>query len=450
MLKKKIANIQLYWLELILFERFGHKFKLFFLNGNLILNLKGSSKIIEFSNLEPNFYNYNGDICSAEWDPKKEGFFSLLNIALPAPGLKYKNKTFIKKNKTGFLINYDILGLTYWMLNRIEEISNLNLDTHQRFLAKNSHAFKYNYLDIPIIDEWLNILSQVIKRLWPSLKLKNHEFKFDISHDVDRPFQYMYSDNKKIYRQLIGDIFKRNNFKLGINRYLDWAAVKKGNLKRDPFNTFKWIMDISDKNGLKSTFNFLSQKTHQIYDGDYSIKDPNIINLIKNINSRGHFVGLHSSYNSYLDSKKIMFEFNELKRVCESNMVFQSQWGCRAHYLRFKNPKTLRDLSIAGVDYDQSLTYPDKPGFRSGTCFDYPAFDPINLKMLNIRVKPLIVMECSVSKYMSLGYGTKFRLILKNLKQKCQLVKGTFSLLWHNSELQDERQIKSYINIMEN
>ena len=98
----------------------------------------------------------------------------------------YTFATYRKGNRC-HIIHFDIIGLTYWMLARIEEIGRTDLDAHQRLLSTSSHAFKKGYLERPIVDEWLHILGQVIQRQWPSLELKKHLFDMKVSHDVDNP-----------------------------------------------------------------------------------------------------------------------------------------------------------------------------------------------------------------------------------------------------------------------
>jgi hypothetical protein len=63
------------------------------------------------------------------------------------------------------------------MLARVEEIGRMDLDNHGRFPATASHAFQHGYLDRPVVDEWLHLLGQVIKRQWPGLhwKLMSHK-----------------------------------------------------------------------------------------------------------------------------------------------------------------------------------------------------------------------------------------------------------------------------------
>ena len=106
------------------------------------------------------------------------------------------------------------------------------------------------------------------------------------------------------------------------------------------------------------------------------------------------------------------------------------------HYLRWRSPDTLRAWANASMDYDSTLTYADHAGFRTGSCFEYPAFDPVKEIELSVRIRPLIAMEGSVLSKIYMGHDEKEALdVFRDLKTKCRQVGGNFTLLWHNSEL---------------
>lgn len=107
------------------------------------------------------------------------------------------------------------------------------------------------------------------------------------------------------------------------------------------------------------------------------------------------------------------------------------------HYLRWEHPTILQAWNDAGMDYDSTLGYADRPGFRCGTCFEYPAFNPITQQPLAIRIRPLIVIECTIieSAYFGLGTGSRVLNKILTLKEACRKVNGCFTLLWHNSSL---------------
>jgi hypothetical protein len=138
-----------------------------------------------------------------------------------------------------------------------------------------------------------------------------------------------------------------------------------------------------------------------------------------------------------LDPAQIKREAERLRRVCAEEGVYQAQWGGRMHYLQWRHPVTMRAWNEAGMNYDSTLTYADRAGFRCGTCFEYPAFDPVGNEPLSLRIRPLVVMEGSVigQEYMDLGVTSTARDKMLDLKSACRAVGGCFTLLWHNSVL---------------
>ena len=104
-----------------------------------------------------------------------EVFLTSKNKYIPAPGCQITSKSIIECYDSSIHVNYDILGLAYWMLCRCEEIKpDLNLlDKHSRFSYKFSHSYLYNYISRPIVDEWLIVLKNLLITLYPSLDIKS-------------------------------------------------------------------------------------------------------------------------------------------------------------------------------------------------------------------------------------------------------------------------------------
>lgn len=426
------------WLKNCLFERFGQSFYIALAEASSIkLGLPGSALSIALPVNHAAFSRTDSELPCSSWDPVAEGWASVFGKPLAAPGADALPTPLIKLTETGYFIQYDIFGLCYWMLARLEEINPTSLDKFARFPAASSHAFKHDYLEYPVVDAWLHILGQIIKRVWPALELKKHQFKLAVSHDVDAPSRYGYRNVKGVLRAMGGDILKRRDLRsaflgpwvrLNTKARLHWA---------DPAKTFDWLMDASEKHGLTSVFYFICGHTDPIYDADYEIEHPAIRNLLRDIHARGHEIGLHLSYETYRDPDKATGEAARLLRVCREEGIELTGLGGRMHYLRWEHPTTMRVLEAAGLAYDNTLTYANCAGFRCGTCFEYPAFDPMQSKQLGLRIRPLIAMEASVmaQQHMGLGTGEKAFEKFSELKDTCKRVGGTFMLLWHNTQL---------------
>lgn len=425
------------WLCAILEERFGNVFILDQSHSGLKLSLVDTPQgYITFPKLEAAFHQSRSDFPCGQWNADEEGWKSVLSQPLPAPCVSELPEPLVNLKSDHAIIHYDILGLTYWMLNRIEEIGRTDLDNHQRFPATSSHAFKNGYLERPIVDEWLHILGQVMQKVWQGLSLKRHSFSMKVSHDVDRPSRYTFRSLKPLLRAMAGDVLKYRNYNAAL--LAPWIRLTSRNKlhPNDPFNTFDWIMQQSEENNLTSAFYFICGGDHS-NDADYQLDDPRIRQLMRQIHQRGHEIGLHPSYDTYQNPADIKQEADRLRKAMKEEDIYQEKIGGRMHYLRWHHPGTMQAWEDAGMVYDSTLSYADRPGFRCGTCYEYPAFNVVTQKSLHLRVRPLVVMECSVigASYMGLGSGEAALQKILEIKGICQRVNGCFTMLWHNSEL---------------
>ena len=321
-------------------------------------------------------------------------------------------------------------------------------DQHDRFSAYFSHAYKNNYLNRPLVDEYVEILKQCMKMLWPDLKFKERKFSIHVSHDVDQVSRYQTRSNVYQYLRAIGGDLSRGYIKDLMYSPLSYFHNQENISTSDPYNTFDWLMNISEVNNLKSTFNFICGKSSKC-NADYDIEDNKIKNLIRKIHHRGHAIGLHPSYDCYQNFNLIKQELDQLKNVLQSLNINQDHITSRMHYLRWKTPDTLNHLNNAGLKKDNTLGYADHAGFRCGTCHSYPGYDLINQKPLDIQIEPLIVMDCTLFDYMKLDYEQAYDVAI-DLKRKCQKMKGQFNILWHNSYLQHPKQKEFYQSLIQN
>jgi len=382
------------------------------------------------------------------WNPKDDGINAkLVKSTIP---VIYGNKGLVK-NKNHWHLNLDIFGSIFFMLSRYEEAVLSDRDQHDRFPAIASVSYKEGFLNRPIVDEYVELLWTIMKMLWPDLERKKRSFKMILTHDVDKPFQYVNASPLQIAKSISGGIIKHHSIKLAQKRYYQWRSVRKGDYEKDPYYTFNFIMQESEKRGLRSAFYFIADHTAGTIDGVYTLNDPEIISLMKTIDARGHEIGLHLSYNTYLDKEQSKKEAQILYKAMQKNGIKQKLRGGRQHYLRWKTPETFQNWEYTGMEYDATLSYADMPGFRCGTCWEFPVYDLINRKPLNLIERPLIAMECSVTaeRYMNKGYGEEAFKVFKSLKDACKKYNGNFVLLWHNSELVTEEQKRLYLSVLD-
>jgi Family of unknown function (DUF7033) len=339
-------------------------------------------------------------------------------------------------------LGIDVFGSIFFQLTRYEEIVQPARDEHERFPVHASLADQEGFLDRPLVDEYVAILEAIFDRLWPRLPRRRRAFKERLSHDVDWPI-HPSTSLPRVVKAAGGDLLRRRDPGLAGARMRATLARVRGRPADDPYYAFDYIMDLSDEHGLVSQFNFMAGRTHSWFDGTYRLDEPWIGALIRRIHDRGHEIGIHPSYGTFRDPAAIKGEFERLLATCDRLGVTQDQWGGRQHFLRWENPVTWRAWEDAGLAHDSSLGYPRNPGFRCGTCREYPVFDLIERRELRLRERPLVVMEMAVIDRGAEHNGFSIDTIAL-LRERCRMFGGEFTLLWHNSRLASRRERSLY------
>ena len=438
-MKFPVTEAALKWLEQVLYHRFGVKWLLTRDKNRIEMHLHGHEGAIIFPELSSGLNEAKSNQEYTIWDCSKEDWDSVLGKPIPAPGFCKLIYPLIEKKEKNYHIKYDILGLTYWMLARIEEIGRADLDEHERFPASSSHAFKHGYLERPVVDEWMHILGQVIKRQWPKVQLCEHEYRTIVTSDVDHPFEYT-GKAKKIIRRFAGDLIKRRSVMTALKNLVGELCVPLGFWNIDPnFKGLDFIMNQCEEKNLTAFFFFITYLTDKNFDADAGI-NKNVTKLFNLIHKRGHEIGIHPGYNTYNSRKNINKTYELLVKTFRKEGINQKKIGSRQHYLRWSTTQTPQILQENNISFDATLGYADMAGFRSGTCHEYSMFDAIKQKQLSLKQKPLIVMDASIfdKKYMNMDRENGLKHILK-IKSYCEKVDGSFVLLWHNSSFFNNR-----------
>lgn len=369
---------------------------------------------------------------------------------LKVPILYGKNKGYIHFNEDKVNIGIDILGSIFFMISRYEEIVKKAHDVHERFYSTASLAYEENFLERPLGNEYLEILWHCLKILNPTLKRRKRSYKLFLTHDVDHPFSLEDKSLSRMMRTSMADLIKRKDISLFYKRIQFLLMSKNNGHAYDPNNTFDFIMDISEKNNLKSSFYFIAGHTAGPIDGFYDMDMPVIRRLMRNIYERGHEIGLHPSYHTFLSRDNLKKEFENLLRACKLENIKQDKWGGRQHYLRWQAPITWQNWEDVGLSYDSTLNFADHIGFRCGVCYDFPVFNLLTSKQLKLIEIPLIVMEGSLlgEQYQRQGLKEAYDSIV-NLFEKIRFFNGTFTLLWHNNMLISSGQKEVYKKIIQ-
>ncbi len=343
-----------------------------------------------------------------------------------------------KKNLKIIYCGIDIFASCFFMLTRWEEYVNKSRDCYNRFAAIESLAYKNGFLSRPIVNEYVEMLKKMFFYLDNTLKFKEQKFQLFLTHDVDALLKY--TNFKSGLGEIAGDIIKRKDIKQAVLNIFRQYRVYVG-LQKDPFDSFDWMMNKSERFGLKSRFYFMSGGTSESKDNRYRIEEAK--GIFDSIVKRGHLVGFHGSYNSYNDLEQFK---NEKERLEKSFDIVVAEG--RQHYLRFEVPTTWQIWEDAGMLVDSTCGYADREGFRCGTGDEFSVFNVLSRKKLNLKERPLVVMEGSFITYQPNIKPTEMEEKIKYLLNQAKKYNGDFVLLWHNSSF-NTSQWRKYQDIYE-
>lgn len=337
------------------------------------------------------------------------------------PVLYGNDKMVVEESR--IIFGNDIFAASFFMLTRWEEYVNPARDIHNRFSARDSISYKFDFLDRPIVNEYVEMLWAMLVHLEYKEERKKQEYEFVLTHDVD--VLRSYKGKNALMRRVIGDLYLRKSPIKAIKSIEEYIQIKRKKIL-DPYDTFSWLMDLSEEANLKSRFYFMSGGITS-YDNRYNINEPVALKIIEEIKKREHIIGFHPSYDAYNNP----IQWNKEKDKLEKT-VNQKVTEGRQHFLRFEAPLTWQIWNDNQMDRDLSLSYADMEGFRSGVCYEYSVFNFLQREKLRLKEMPMIVMEGSFTKYQDISpeQMTEEILILLKIVKKYN---GKFVFLWHNS-----------------
>ena len=112
--------------------------------------------------------------------------------------------------------------------------------------------------------------------------------------------------------------------------------------------------------------------------------------------------------------------------------------------MKFDPEATPEFLVKCGVTDDKTIGFNDNIGFRRGTSHAFKSYDLALRKTLMLKVHPLHVMDITLTaeRYLGLNLNDKTLQLCREIKGECSKYGGTFSMLWHNSNLETFKEIE--------
>jgi len=320
-------------------------------------------------------------------------------------------------------LKFDPFAAIFYMVSRYEEYLPFKGDRFGRFSAENSIAFKYNFLEKPVVNLWVHQLKNILTAYYPALEFENPKCQIIPTVDVDIAYAYK---NKGFLRNTGSYINELS--RLNFSRLRERTAVLSG-IVADPFDTFDYIRNQFKKYKQKAYYFFLVGD-YGMHDKNTSLEQIEFRSLIKNIADLYH-VGLHPSFGSNRDKAIV-----EKEQIRLENVIRRRISKSRQHYILIKLPDTYENLIDLEIEEDHSMGYADHVGFRAGIC---NPFNFYNLKWdikTILKIVPFVMMDVTLKNYQSLEIETaiqKSKELINTIKNN----QGTCTFIWHNNSLSE-------------
>ena len=323
---------------------------------------------------------------------------------------------------------YDIFAASFYLLSRYEEYLPHVKDDYGRFMAKESLAYKNRFLNQPVIDIWAYKLQVVLKERFPDFMFSDRKYR--LQPIIDVPMAYYF--RKKGLLRTIGGTFTdigRFRFRQLYQRYL----VLMG-FKRDPYDTFKWIITKQKQCDFKFTVLFLIGD-YSTYDKSISTNKKEFVSLIKSV-ADYCYVGIKASYFALENISILKKEKLKMEAIINSDLH-----AVRHSFSKLNLPQSYRNLIELEINQDFTMGYIDTLGFRAGTCTPFQFYDLDYEVQTPLQINPYHCLDFGLLKYASQLDKQEH---LQKLIDEVKAVNGTFTPVFHNYTFSNQERWKGF------
>ncbi len=384
----------------------------------------------------PYLIHYGDSPVPEAFNVSSSGFLDETGIRVFEPTVfKNGNQTMLFPAPDGFDLPFDIFSAVFFLLSRYEEYLPFKADRYGRFEANQSLAFRYDFLQEPVVDQWLEIFKFSLVMKFPGLSFPGKEFRYLSTFDIDSPWAYLHKGTVRTAAGLIKKVLELDMDELRLRL----AVLSKR--KHDPYHVYDYIRQIEKQYGFTSLF-FVLWGNYGRNDTNFALNTPSFRELMETLDSE-RTIGIHPSYRSYRSVSLLKKEFDSFFRLFGRKPEISRQ-----HFLLMTFPETYRSLIRLGIREDYSMGYASCTGFRAGTSRPFRFYDLADEVETDLFIFPFVVMDVTLQQYLGLTPDKALERI-ENLVMKVKDVNGTFTSLWHNESLSDAGTWRGWKKVFE-
>jgi len=339
------------------------------------------------------------------------------------------SKAFFKT--TACDLPFDIFAASFYLISRYEEYLPHEKDMYGRFAHENSLAYKEGFLDLPLINIWLQGFAEKLKEkfapgsLRTTLNFQPSTFNFLPTYDIDIAYSYKH---KGLLRNT-GGFFRSPS--------LERIKVLTGD-RKDPFDCYDWLNDLHKQYHLDPIYFFLVAEKNGEFDKNILPHTDAMWHLVKK-HAVHYKIGIHPSWQSNAKTSALESEMEWLAEMSGIKHITIS----RQHYIKFSLPNTYRILAEAGIENEYSMGYGSINGFRASVTSSFFWYDLEKEVQTSLRIHPFCFMDAN-SYYEQKQNAEEAYEEVMHYYNVCKNVNGTLITIWHNNFLGTAPEFKGW------
>ena len=243
------------------------------------------------------------------------------------------------------------------------------------------------------------------------------------SHDLDYLPTSVASDLRRLIKNVAIAALVERDPRLVADIAL---AVLRGALRRrSPLDCIDDMLQRESIRGISSTSNVICRNTCS-RDANYTLAQLQVRRTLRRLEQSGSELGVHGSYMSLRDGG-LSDELDALR--AEGFSVS----GVRAHWLRYAGDDLFSEVARLGFDYDSSVGFVSRVGFRSGASFVYRPYNFAAEAPYPFFEVPLAIMDGALYTHARETHASARSLCDRVLDMTDAFPAGGVSVLWHNA-----------------
>ncbi|MEL7341777.1 MAG: polysaccharide deacetylase family protein, partial [Bacteroidota bacterium] len=334
-----------------------------------------------------------------------------------------------------YKLPYDLFSAVFYLLTDYEKYVEAHYDRYGRYEPTAYPSRDWQLADRPLVHLYCEQLWGLLIEAFGEAALpkrKARKFETQFTFDIDFPWKYRY----KGFKVAAGGMFK-DLVKGEWGRFAE--RLKTHISRRDPNDTFALIYQHFSPE--QTRFFFLIDRT-SVHDSRFTYEHPQYGALIREIAAKGYEIGVHPSFESYLDYNVLAHEQWAL-----SQLTGQEIRRSRQHFLRYRLPETYRHLIKLGIREEYSSCLFQTGGFPSGMALPYPWFDLLANQETELMIQPTHLMDRTLQQYLDLNPEAAAERYTA-IRDATREVGGQFRVLLHNDVLSESEEWRGWRDLV--